>query len=47
MTWVLGIAGGLGVLRLVLLVFFARAHVRRLERFRPGCALAAGGRPTR
>ncbi|MEU5344042.1 glycosyltransferase [Streptomyces sp. NPDC020766] len=36
MTWVLGIAGALGVLRLVLLVFFARAHVRRLERSRPG-----------
>ncbi|WP_030614097.1 bifunctional polysaccharide deacetylase/glycosyltransferase family 2 protein [Streptomyces fulvoviolaceus] len=36
MTWVLGIAGGLGVLRLALLVLFARAHVRRLERFRPG-----------
>ncbi|MEU9113594.1 bifunctional polysaccharide deacetylase/glycosyltransferase family 2 protein [Streptomyces sp. NPDC048483] len=36
MTWVLGIAGGLGVLRLVVLVFFARAHVRRLTRFRPG-----------
>ncbi|MEV0634578.1 glycosyltransferase [Streptomyces sp. NPDC050619] len=36
MTWILGIAGGLGVLRLALLAFFARAHVRRLERFRPG-----------
>ncbi|GHH80226.1 bi-functional transferase/deacetylase [Streptomyces sulfonofaciens] len=36
MTWVLGVAGGLGVLRLVLLVLFARLHVRRLERFRPG-----------
>ncbi|MFD3377837.1 MULTISPECIES: bifunctional polysaccharide deacetylase/glycosyltransferase family 2 protein [unclassified Streptomyces] len=36
MTWILGIAGALGVLRLVLLVFFARAHVRRLERSRPG-----------
>ncbi|MGA4877394.1 bifunctional polysaccharide deacetylase/glycosyltransferase family 2 protein [Streptomyces lydicamycinicus] len=36
MTWVLGIAGALGVLRLASLVFFARAHVRRLERFRPG-----------
>ncbi|MEU7657876.1 glycosyltransferase [Streptomyces lincolnensis] len=36
MTWVLGIAGGLGVLRLALLAVFARAHVRRLERFRPG-----------
>ncbi|MGW7573041.1 bifunctional polysaccharide deacetylase/glycosyltransferase family 2 protein [Streptomyces sp. NPDC054765] len=36
MTWVLGIAGALGVLRLASLVFFARAHVRRLTRFRPG-----------
>ncbi|MEV6174190.1 glycosyltransferase [Streptomyces sp. NPDC051954] len=36
MIWTLGIAGGLGVLRLVLLALFARAHVRRLERFRPG-----------
>ncbi|MEV0634000.1 bifunctional polysaccharide deacetylase/glycosyltransferase family 2 protein [Streptomyces sp. NPDC050619] len=36
MTWVLAIAGGLGLLRLFLLVLFARAHVRRLTRFRPG-----------
>ncbi|MEU9188851.1 bifunctional polysaccharide deacetylase/glycosyltransferase family 2 protein [Streptomyces sp. NPDC048484] len=36
MTWTLGIAGALGVLRLVFLVLFARAHVRRLERSRPG-----------
>ncbi|MFS8201188.1 bifunctional polysaccharide deacetylase/glycosyltransferase family 2 protein [Streptomyces sp. CWNU-52B] len=36
MTWILGIAGALGVLRLILLVLFARAHVRRLERSRPG-----------
>ncbi|MFC7307265.1 bifunctional polysaccharide deacetylase/glycosyltransferase family 2 protein [Streptomyces monticola] len=36
MNWLLVIAGGLGVLRLLLLVFFARVHVRRLERFRPG-----------
>jgi GT2 family glycosyltransferase len=36
MTWVLVVAGVLGLVRLVLLVFFARAHVRRLERFRPG-----------
>ncbi|KPC66098.1 bifunctional polysaccharide deacetylase/glycosyltransferase family 2 protein [Streptomyces chattanoogensis] len=36
MTWVLGIAGALGVLRLLMLVFFARTHVRRLTRFRPG-----------
>ncbi|KUL20675.1 bifunctional polysaccharide deacetylase/glycosyltransferase family 2 protein [Streptomyces regalis] len=33
MTWVLL---GLGVLRLVMLTVFARAHVRRLTRFRPG-----------
>ncbi|WP_373920782.1 bifunctional polysaccharide deacetylase/glycosyltransferase family 2 protein [Streptomyces rapamycinicus] len=36
MTWVLGVAGTLALLRLVLIVFFARAHVRRLHRFRPG-----------
>ncbi|MEU8861804.1 glycosyltransferase [Streptomyces umbrinus] len=36
MTWTLGIAGALGVLRMAALVFFARAHVRRLERSRPG-----------
>ncbi|TJZ42894.1 glycosyltransferase [Streptomyces piniterrae] len=36
MTWVLAIAGGLGVLRLLMLVFFARAHVRRLTHFQPG-----------
>ncbi|MGW5442488.1 glycosyltransferase [Streptomyces asiaticus] len=36
MTWVLGIAGALGVLRLLMLVLFARTHVRRLTRFRPG-----------
>ncbi|MFF5964180.1 glycosyltransferase [Streptomyces collinus] len=36
MIWILGVAGGLGVLRLLLLVLFARAHVRRLERFRTG-----------
>ncbi|MFG2829488.1 bifunctional polysaccharide deacetylase/glycosyltransferase family 2 protein [Streptomyces sp. NPDC048434] len=36
MAWVLAIAGGLGLLRLAMLVFFARAHVRRLTRFRPG-----------
>ncbi|GGW92150.1 glycosyltransferase [Streptomyces lomondensis] len=36
MIWVLGVAGGLGVLRLLLLALFARAHVRRLERFRTG-----------
>ncbi|MFF7344215.1 bifunctional polysaccharide deacetylase/glycosyltransferase family 2 protein [Streptomyces antimycoticus] len=36
MTWVLGVAGALALLRLLLLVFFARSHVRRLHRFRPG-----------
>ena len=36
MTWVLFGLGVLGVLRLVLLTVFARAHVRRLTRFRPG-----------
>ncbi|MPY40050.1 glycosyltransferase [Streptomyces phyllanthi] len=36
MTWTLAIAGGLGLLRLVLLGLFARAHVRRLESSRPG-----------
>ncbi|MEU6912989.1 glycosyltransferase [Streptomyces olindensis] len=36
MIWILGVAGGLGVLRLLLLALFARTHVRRLERFRTG-----------
>ncbi|UQA94101.1 bifunctional polysaccharide deacetylase/glycosyltransferase family 2 protein [Streptomyces halobius] len=36
MAWVLGVAGGLGVLRLLMLVLFARAHVRRLTRYHPG-----------
>ncbi|MGX1476235.1 UNVERIFIED_CONTAM: cellulose synthase/poly-beta-1,6-N-acetylglucosamine synthase-like glycosyltransferase [Streptomyces canus] len=36
MTWVLFGLGVLGVLRLVLLTVFARAHVRRLTRYRPG-----------
>ncbi|MFJ8634800.1 bifunctional polysaccharide deacetylase/glycosyltransferase family 2 protein [Streptomyces sp. NPDC093568] len=36
MTWVLLALGVLGVLRLVMLTVFARAHVRRLTRFRPG-----------
>ncbi|MGW1377533.1 bifunctional polysaccharide deacetylase/glycosyltransferase family 2 protein [Streptomyces sp. NPDC002446] len=36
MTWALGIAGGLGVLRLVLLAFLARVHVRRRRRHRSG-----------
>ena len=35
MTWVLGVAGGLGVLRMLMLVGFARLHVRRLERSSP------------
>ncbi|MFJ9850585.1 bifunctional polysaccharide deacetylase/glycosyltransferase family 2 protein [Streptomyces sp. NPDC101150] len=38
MTWALGIAGGLGVLRLVLLAFLARVHVRRRHRHRSGTA---------
>ncbi|MCQ6249162.1 bifunctional polysaccharide deacetylase/glycosyltransferase family 2 protein [Streptomyces malaysiensis] len=36
MAWTLGVTGTLALLRLVLLIFFARAHVRRLHRFRPG-----------
>ncbi|WP_445195115.1 bifunctional polysaccharide deacetylase/glycosyltransferase family 2 protein [Streptomyces odontomachi] len=36
MGWVLAVAGALGVLRLLMLALFARAHVRRLTRFRPG-----------
>ncbi|MER6842676.1 bifunctional polysaccharide deacetylase/glycosyltransferase family 2 protein [Streptomyces platensis] len=36
MAWMLAIAGGLGLLRLAMLVFLARTHVRRLTRFRPG-----------
>ncbi|MGH3325352.1 MAG: bifunctional polysaccharide deacetylase/glycosyltransferase family 2 protein [Streptomyces sp.] len=36
MVWGLGIAGGLGMLRLVLLALLARVHVRRLSRYRPG-----------
>ncbi|MGW0731982.1 bifunctional polysaccharide deacetylase/glycosyltransferase family 2 protein [Streptomyces sp. NPDC002851] len=36
MAWVLGVAGALGLLRLVLLWLFARAHVRRRDRYRPG-----------
>ncbi|TQK52231.1 cellulose synthase/poly-beta-1,6-N-acetylglucosamine synthase-like glycosyltransferase [Streptomyces sp. SLBN-118] len=36
LTWVLTVAAGLGLLRLFFLVLFARAHVKRLERFRPG-----------
>ncbi|MFF3402892.1 bifunctional polysaccharide deacetylase/glycosyltransferase family 2 protein [Streptomyces sp. NPDC002659] len=34
--WVLATVGGLGSVRQLLLVFFARVHVRRLGRFRPG-----------
>ncbi|GAA3187861.1 MULTISPECIES: glycosyltransferase [Streptomyces] len=36
LTWVLTIAAALGLIRLFTLVLFARAHVRRLERERPG-----------
>ncbi|RLL69767.1 bifunctional polysaccharide deacetylase/glycosyltransferase family 2 protein [Streptomyces sp. Z26] len=36
MAWVLGAAGVLGVLRLVLLAAYARAHVRRVDRTRSG-----------
>lgn len=36
MAWGLAVAGGLGVLRLILLVMFARVHMRRLQRYRPG-----------
>ncbi|MCF3171918.1 glycosyltransferase [Streptomyces sioyaensis] len=36
MTWALGIAGGLGMLRLVLLALLARVHVRRRRRHRSG-----------
>ncbi|MFI8997831.1 glycosyltransferase [Streptomyces sp. NPDC053542] len=36
MAWALGVAGALSVVRLLMLVVFARAHVRRLHRFRPG-----------
>jgi cellulose synthase/poly-beta-1,6-N-acetylglucosamine synthase-like glycosyltransferase/peptidoglycan/xylan/chitin deacetylase (PgdA/CDA1 family) len=36
LTLVLTAAAVLGVLRLFVLVLFARAHVRRLERYRPG-----------
>ncbi|OPF84752.1 bi-functional transferase/deacetylase [Streptomyces antioxidans] len=36
MTWVLGVAGALALLRLLLVVLFARAHVRRQHRYRPG-----------
>ncbi|NGO42004.1 glycosyltransferase [Streptomyces ureilyticus] len=35
MIWVLGVGGALGVLRLLMLVVFARTHVRRLTRHRP------------
>ena len=36
MAWALLVAGGLGLLRLLLLVLLARTHVRRLSRYRPG-----------
>ncbi|MFG2138347.1 bifunctional polysaccharide deacetylase/glycosyltransferase family 2 protein [Streptomyces sp. NPDC048650] len=36
MTWVLGIAGGLGILRLLMLAALARVHVRRRRRHRSG-----------
>ncbi|WP_309238022.1 bifunctional polysaccharide deacetylase/glycosyltransferase family 2 protein [Streptomyces albidus (ex Kaewkla and Franco 2022)] len=36
MAYALVIAGGLGALRLILLILFARVHMRRLQRFRPG-----------
>ncbi|MGY0492138.1 bifunctional polysaccharide deacetylase/glycosyltransferase family 2 protein [Streptomyces sp. WG-D5] len=36
LSLVLVAAAALGVLRLLVLVLFARAHVRRLERYRPG-----------
>ncbi|MFJ6749358.1 MULTISPECIES: bifunctional polysaccharide deacetylase/glycosyltransferase family 2 protein [unclassified Streptomyces] len=36
MTWALGIAGGLGMLRLAMLAFLARVHVRRQQRYRSG-----------
>ncbi|OIV35347.1 bi-functional transferase/deacetylase [Mangrovactinospora gilvigrisea] len=36
LTWTVGAAGVLGMARLALLALFARVHVRRLERYRPG-----------
>ncbi|MFC4497166.1 bifunctional polysaccharide deacetylase/glycosyltransferase family 2 protein [Streptomyces ovatisporus] len=36
MAWALVAAGGLSLLRLILLLMFARMHLRRLQRFRPG-----------
>jgi cellulose synthase/poly-beta-1,6-N-acetylglucosamine synthase-like glycosyltransferase len=36
MAWGLAIAGALGVLRLLMLMLFARVHMRRLQRYRPG-----------
>ncbi|GGO96542.1 bifunctional polysaccharide deacetylase/glycosyltransferase family 2 protein [Wenjunlia tyrosinilytica] len=38
MNWAVAVAGGLGVLRLILLVLFARAHVRRTTRVRPAAS---------
>ncbi|ATL31464.1 bifunctional polysaccharide deacetylase/glycosyltransferase family 2 protein [Streptomyces formicae] len=36
MVWTLTLAGVLGVVRMLLFALFARLHVRRLRRFRPG-----------
>ncbi|MEU6766145.1 bifunctional polysaccharide deacetylase/glycosyltransferase family 2 protein [Streptomyces sp. NPDC046853] len=36
MVWTLTLAGVLGVLRMLLFMLFARLHVRRLHRYRPG-----------
>ncbi|MFF0741701.1 bifunctional polysaccharide deacetylase/glycosyltransferase family 2 protein [Streptomyces sp. NPDC004111] len=36
MVWTLSLAGALGVLRMLLFILFARLHVRRLHRYRPG-----------
>ncbi|GGO54331.1 bi-functional transferase/deacetylase [Streptomyces daqingensis] len=36
MAWALVAAGGLSLLRLILLLMFARMHTNRLQRFRPG-----------
>ncbi|BDM69355.1 bi-functional transferase/deacetylase [Streptomyces nigrescens] len=36
MVWTLTLAGVLGVLRMLLFAVFARLHVRRLHRYRPG-----------
>ncbi|WP_406191267.1 bifunctional polysaccharide deacetylase/glycosyltransferase family 2 protein [Streptomyces sp. NBC_01017] len=36
MVWTLTLTGALGVLRMLLFAMFARIHVRRLHRYRPG-----------